>query len=189
MTRMAGGMKNNFNTPAAFGAGIARGRSVPVKIGMVDRCKGGLGRFLPWWGRLPHLFRDRTPIAEGGDPGILAVTADVGLYSCILNASCASGWRAEWAASVGRAVSICSSKSIRIVVYDSKLPYVDWQVGLREIAGAPSNPRILVASPRVDEDLWRTVLRLRGYDVLARSANSEQLRRELRFASLSLGHS
>jgi hypothetical protein len=47
---------------------------------------------------------------------------------------------------------------------------------------------VLLASPRVDEDLWRTVLRLRGYDVMARTANSEQFRRELKFASLSLRH-
>jgi len=122
------------------------------------------------------------------DPGILAVTADLGFYSCILNAAYGSGWKAEWAGSVSRALRVCSSKTIRIVVYDSKLPYSDWRVGLRQLAGADSRPRILLASPHVDEDLWRTVLRLRGYDVLARSANSEQFRRELRFASLSLEH-
>jgi DNA-binding response OmpR family regulator len=143
-------------------------------------------RRLAW---LPHLFRDGTLTADGEDPGILAVTADLGLYSCILNAACSSGWTAEWAASVSRALAVCASKPIRIVVYDSNLPYIDWRSGLRQLAGAESSPRILLASPRVDEDLWRTVLRLRGYDVLARSANSEQFRRELRFASLSLGHS
>jgi len=126
---------------------------------------------------------------EGEDPGILAVTADVGLYSCILGAACTSGWTADWAASVSRAVSVCSSKTIRIVVYDSNLPYSDWRNGLRCLARTSPAPRILLASPHVDEDLWRTVRRLRGYDVLARSANPEQLRRELRFASLSLGHS
>ncbi|HVW10788.1 MAG TPA: hypothetical protein VHC90_19515 [Bryobacteraceae bacterium] len=137
---------------------------------------------------LPHLFRDGTPIEDGGDPGILAVTADLGLYSCVLNAACASGWTAEWAASVSRGLTVCSSKTIRIVIYDSNLPFSDWHDGVRRLAGMPSRPRILLASPRVDEDLWRTVLRLRGYDVLARSANSEQLKRELRFASLSLEH-
>jgi DNA-binding response OmpR family regulator len=124
----------------------------------------------------------------GGDPGILAVTADLGLYSCILNAACASGWTAEWAASVDRALAVCSSKAIRIVVYDSNLPYSDWHSGLRRLARTSPAPRVLLASPLVDEDIWRTVLRLRGYDVLARSANSEQFRRELRFASLSLEH-
>jgi len=125
---------------------------------------------------------------EGDDPGILAVTADLGLYSCILSAACGSGWTADWAASVSRALAVCSSKPIRIVVYDSNLPYSDWQNGLRRLARIPSAPRVLLASPHVDEDLWRTVLRLRGYDVLARSADSEQFRRELRFASLSLEH-
>jgi DNA-binding response OmpR family regulator len=125
---------------------------------------------------------------EGEDPGILAVTADLSFYSCILNAACASGWTADWAASVSRALAVCSSKPIRIVVYDSNLPYTDWRNGLRRLARTSTAPRVFLASPKVDEDLWRTVLRLRGYDVLARSANSEQVRRELRFASLSLGH-
>jgi len=124
---------------------------------------------------------------EGEDPGILAVTADLGLYSCILSAACGSGWTAEWAASVSRALAVCSSKTIRIVVYDSNLPYSDWHSGLQRLARTASAPRVLLASPQVDENLWRTVRRLRGYDVLARSANSEQFRRELIFASLSLG--
>jgi DNA-binding response OmpR family regulator len=150
--------------------------------------RGGIGNFLQRLGSLRHLFRNGTLTMESGDPGILAVTADLGLYSCILNAACASGWTADWAASVSRALAVCSSKPIRIVVYDSNLPYSDWRVGLRQLASAGSRPRILLASPRVDEDLWRTVVRLRGYDVLLRSAGSEQVRRELRFASLSLGH-
>jgi DNA-binding response OmpR family regulator len=123
----------------------------------------------------------------GDDPGILAVTADLGLYSCILNAACGAGWTADWAASVSRALAVCQSKPIRIVVYDSNLPYSDWRNGLRRLARTSSAPRVLLASPRVDEDLWRTVVRLRGYDVLLRSAGSEQVRRELKFASLSLG--
>jgi hypothetical protein len=38
----------------------------------------------------------------------------------------------------------------------------------------------------VDESLWREVLRRHGYDVVYRSAGSEELRRALRFAWLSL---
>jgi hypothetical protein len=57
------------------------------------------------------------------------------------------------------------------------------------LSAAASHARILLAAPRIDEDLWRAVLRRRGYDVLAKSAGSEQLKRELRFAWLSLQES
>jgi hypothetical protein len=171
----------------AFGTGIARSANVASNRDVATRWRGGIGNFLQRLAWLPHLFRDGTPTEDGEDPGVLAVTADLGLYSCILNAACTSGWTAEWAASVSRALAVCSSKTIRIVVYDSNLPYSDWRNGLRQLARTPSSPRVLLASPHVDEDLWRTVRRLRGYDVMARSANSEQFRRELKFASLSLG--
>jgi hypothetical protein len=167
--------------------GIAGAWNVTANIDAVARWRGGVGKLLHRIASLPQLLRDGTPTREGGDPGILAVTADLGLYSCILNAACASGWTADWAASVSRAVGVCSSKRIRIVVYDSNLPYSDWQNGLARLAHMSSAPRVLLASPLVDENLWRAVRRLRGYDVLARSSDSEQLRRELRFASLSLG--
>jgi DNA-binding response OmpR family regulator len=143
-------------------------------------------RLLHQFALIPHLFRDGTLSGDGGDPGILAVTADLGLYSCILNAACASGWTAEWAGSLSRGLAVSKAKPIRIVIYDSNLPFTDWREGLRQMTKAASCARILLASPHIDEDLWHTVLRLRGYDVLARSSNSEQLRRELRFASLSL---
>jgi DNA-binding response OmpR family regulator len=158
---------------------------VPVNSEAVTRLKGGMLRF---WHRLaerPHLFRDES-LNGGEDPGIVAVTADLRFYSCILNAACASGWTAEWAPSVSRGLEVCRTRTIRIVIYDKDLPFLDWRDGVRRMSKTASPSRILLASTRIDEELWRTVLRLRGYDVLARSSNSEQLSRELRFASLSL---
>jgi hypothetical protein len=120
------------------------------------------------------------------DPGILAITADLGFYACVLNAACSWGWTAEWACSMGRGLEVCRSGSPRIVIYDRNLPGVDWRKALDNLSAAASQPRILLAAQRIDEDLWRTVLRRRGYDVLSTSATSDQLKRELRFAWLSL---
>ncbi len=75
---------------------------------------------------------------------------------------------------------------MHIVLYDRNLPYVDWRCALDLLSAREPCPRILVASPQVDEDLWRMVLHKRGYDVVKRSASSEQLKRELRFAWLSI---
>ncbi len=120
------------------------------------------------------------------DPGILAITADLGFYSCILNAACSWGWTAEWASSMNRGLNLCATKMIRIVIFDRDLPDVDWRYAFDRLSATGSAARIVLAAPDVDEELWQTVLHKRGYDVIARSANSEQLRRELRFAWLSL---
>jgi hypothetical protein len=133
----------------------------------------------------PNLIREATIEVEF-HPGILAITADLGFYSCVLNAAYSWGWSAEWASSMNRGLEVCGSDIIRIVIYDRNLPNVDWRHALDCLSAAASQARILLAAPQIDEDLWRTVLRWGGYDVLSRSADSEQLRRELRFAWLSL---
>jgi hypothetical protein len=119
-------------------------------------------------------------------PGILAITADIRFYSCVLSAACFWNWSAEWANSMIRALEICHSKPIRIVIYDRNLPRSDWRYAFDRLSATAGHARIFLATPRVDEDLWRMVLRRHGYDVLARSASSEQMKRELRFAWLSL---
>jgi DNA-binding response OmpR family regulator len=123
---------------------------------------------------------------EFSRPAILAVTADLCFYSSIVSAVGCLGWHAEWASSMNLGLEICGAGLVQIVVYDRNLPNVDWRYAIDRLSAISSRPRVLVAASHVDEDLWRTVLRRRGYDVVARSADSEQLRRELRFAWLSL---
>ncbi len=119
-------------------------------------------------------------------PGIVAVSADLSFYSRILAGACSWGWSAEWANSMNRAVEICRSKDVQIVIYDRNLPRIDWRVALDRLQAVAPDARILMASTEIDEDFWRGVLRRRGYDVMARTANWEQVKRELRFAWLSL---
>jgi DNA-binding NtrC family response regulator len=128
----------------------------------------------------------RGPSAAPLSPGIVAVSADLGFYSRILSGACSWGWSAEWANSMNRALEVCCSKPIQIVIYDRNLPRVDWRVALDRLHDVAPHARILMASPEIDEDFWRTVLRRRGYDVMARTASWEQVKRELRFAWLSL---
>jgi hypothetical protein len=133
--------------------------------------------FRSWRRRSVHLRRQ---------PQILTISADVSFYTWVLGAANSWGWRAEWARSVKRGVEICRSEYAPIVIYDRNLPNVDWRRALDQLSMAASGGRVLLAASEVDEDLWRLVLRRHGYDVLARSAGAEQLKRELRFAWLSL---
>lgn len=120
------------------------------------------------------------------DPRVLAVTADVAFYAGVLGAGTDARWRIDWARSLGRAVETCALKAVPLVIYDTKLPGVDWQWALDCFAAIPHAPKVVLAAASVDEDLWCDVLRRHGYDVVERSANPESLRRILRFAWLSL---
>lgn len=126
-------------------------------------------------------------IPEGDrQPRVLAVTADLRFYSGVVNAATSVRWRAEWARTLTRAVEICRLTSPPIVIYDSSLPGVEWSRAFERLGAVPNRARILLAAPSIDEELWRDVLRRHGYDVVERSASSDELRRILRFAWLSL---
>ena len=138
--------------------------------------------------RAVHPFRSwrANSVKLRRQPQILTISADVSFYTWVLGAANSWGWRAEWVRSVKRGVEICRSEYTPIVIYDRNLPNVDWRRALDQLSMAASTSRVLLAAPEVDEDLWRLVLRRHGYDVLARSADAEQLKRELGFAWLSL---
>jgi hypothetical protein len=122
-------------------------------------------------------------------PRILAITTDAGFYSSVLGAICDLGWSADWATTISRGLEICAKDPVHIVIYDRHLPRTDWRGAFDLLAAHAARARILPATPSIDQDLWQMVLRRRGYDVLVRSAGSEQLRRETRFASLSIQES
>jgi DNA-binding NtrC family response regulator len=136
-----------------------------------------------------HYFRKSPPLRGIFEPYVLTITADLSLYSSVLSATHACGWTTEWARSMKRAVEVCRSRVTPIVVFDRNLPDVDWRRALDQLSNTAYDVRILLAASEVDEDLWRNVIHRHGYDVLARSADPEQMKRELRFAWLSLDES
>jgi len=118
--------------------------------------------------------------------GVLAVTADLRFYSGILDVATSDRWRSRWARTLDRAVEVCTLESLPVIIYDVRLPGVDWTQAFDALSRLPNRPRLLLAAHSVDEPLWSEVLRGHGYDVVYRSAGSEELRRALRFAWLSL---
>ena len=129
---------------------------------------------------------DTKIIGNNRYPRVLAVTADLCFYSGVLNAASSAQWRTDWARTLNRAIEICLSETPPIVIYDGNLPGVEWGQAFDRLSALPNHPRILLAAPSIDEELWRNVLRRNGYDVVERAASSEQLGRVFRFAWLSL---
>jgi DNA-binding NtrC family response regulator len=120
---------------------------------------------------------------------VVAVSSDTAFFAAVLGAVEHAEWQIEWARSFRRAMEICTRKTIPVVIYDSHLPGIEWEWAFTCLAAVPDAPRLLLAANSVDEDLWRDVLRRRGYDVVERSAGSAALRRALQFVRLSLAPS
>jgi hypothetical protein len=119
-------------------------------------------------------------------PGVLAVTTDIRFYSNVLNATHTLNWRTTWARWLERAIEIYRPESTPIVIYDINVPGIEWGQAFERLHTLSNRPRIFLAATRIDEELWSEVLRRHGYDIVARSAGSEELSRVFRFAWLSL---
>jgi hypothetical protein len=118
-------------------------------------------------------------------PGVLAITSDDRLYYMLLSASLDLHWKITWARTLEQALALCRLHPIPLVIYDERLPGIDWREALPGIGGLPGRPAILLAASAVNEEKWELVLRRRSYDAVERSSGSQEWRRELWFAWLS----
>ncbi len=123
---------------------------------------------------IPSVFRpavsERSPNAtrQTGAPGVLVVTADDKFYYLLLSLAIDLGWGIRRARNLLSAADHMASHPMPIVVYDERLPYSHWRDGLRALGSLEARPLILLATRRLDEEIWRIVLECKGYDALER---------------------
>jgi hypothetical protein len=140
---------------------------------------------------LPSVFRsavtERNPnvARQAVAPGVLVVTADDKFYYLLLSLAIDLGWSIRRARNLVNAAEHLSSHPMPVVVYDERLPYSHWRDGMRALGSLEARPLIILATRRLDEEIWRIVLECKGYDALERAARKEQWTRMLRFAWLS----
>jgi hypothetical protein len=140
---------------------------------------------------IPSVFRlavtERSPdhARRTRTPGVLVVTADDKFYYLLLSLAIDLGWGIRRARNLVSAGQQMASHPMPIVVYDERLPYSQWRDGLRALGSREGHPLVLLATRRLDEDIWRIVLECKGYDALERAARKEEWTRMLRFAWLS----
>lgn len=122
---------------------------------------------------------------QSGAPGVLVITADDKFYYLLLSLAIDLGWGIRRARNLGSAVEQMTSHPMPVVVYDERLPYSHWRDGVRALGSLDARSVILLATRRLDEEIWRIVLECKGYDALERTARKEEWLRTLRFAWLS----
>lgn len=115
----------------------------------------------------------------------MVITVDDRLYYSLLSVSLDMGWKIRRVRTVEQAREGLPFCAAPIVVFDERLPRADWREALREFNDLSCHPLVLLAVPEVNEDVWQTVLRCHGYDVIKRSARGGEWVRVLQFAWIS----
>jgi DNA-binding response OmpR family regulator len=116
---------------------------------------------------------------------LLLITHDDDLYFSVLNIASRSGWQLLRARSVEQSLHTLDRFPARLVIYDWTPEGDDWQSAIDRLSARSDHPRILLASPVVDEYLWADLVNHGGFDLIPRSADQEVLIRAIRFAHRS----
>ncbi len=138
-------------------------------------------------GRLRHSSRTNQAPESTADVSIklLLITPDDDLYLSVHNAAKHCGWQLERVRSVEQSLHSLDTLPVRLVIYDWTPEGDDWRFAIDRLSARPDRPCILLASRVIDEYLWADLVTHGGFDLIHRSADTEQLIRAVRFAHRS----
>ena len=98
------------------------------------------------------------------------------------------GWSVSVVDTPAEAMARLQSEPVTAAICDQDLPQEDWREVMNRIAALPKSPCVLLASRVMDQYLWNEVIQCRGYDVVSKPFQSEELRRVVAFALSFPGH-
>ena len=98
------------------------------------------------------------------------------------------GWTVAIVGTPAEAMVRLEREPVTAAICDQDLPQEDWRVVMNRIAALPKSPCVLLASRVMDQYLWNEVIQCRGYDVVSKPFQSEELRRVVAFALSFPGH-
>jgi DNA-binding response OmpR family regulator len=101
-----------------------------------------------------------------GTVSVLVVSPAEGDHLSLARVFSHSHWKFERVRTCAEAVELLKRSAVAVVICAAELPDGDWKGLLRELAGQPAPPRLIVTSALADDGLWAEVLDLGGYDVL-----------------------
>jgi hypothetical protein len=139
---------------------------------------------MPHWGRFLGLKSRQADTPEHASSAVrlLAITTDDVFYTFLVDTATSCGWEIRRAASLPEAIDLIRSYSIPLVILDWSDSAQDWRGELDRLCTGSSHPCVLLASEVMDDNLKGEVLRHRGYDVLPRFGDREQIVRLIQFA-------
>jgi len=144
--------------------------------------------------RLFHRINGATSCAvdmpsESGCPAgsirVVAITPDARDRALLARIADQFGWTFTAVASTASALGALLPNAAHLVICDRELPGEDWQDALPKLAAAPQVVGVLLASTVADDYLWDEVIKHRGFDVVVKPYDAEQLHRIVTFAQSS----
>lgn len=93
-----------------------------------------------------------------------------------------AGWAVTVVPTAGAAAAVLDGQPPQIVICDRDLPDENWRDVMARFAPLPQVACVLLASTVSDEYLWDEVIQFRGYDVVVKPFDADQLRRTVKFA-------
>ena len=91
-------------------------------------------------------------------------------------------WKLSIAESADEALQLLGDEPLPLVICDRDLPGEDWRATVARIASRRDVLCVVLASSVVDDYLWDEVIQQRGYDVVSKPFEADQLRRAVTFA-------
>ncbi len=116
-----------------------------------------------------------------GEVRLLAVTQDFAELESLRQIAAGAGWKLDSAVSCNEAIAILKADGIPIVIYDRDLPGEDWRPALLAITSLPRPACVFLGSVVADDYLWREVVQYRGFDVLPKPFQRDQVVRAVNF--------
>ena len=121
--------------------------------------------------------------SPSGEPvKLVAITQSADDSATLQQIAANYGWRISIVGSSDAAITSLNEQPTPLVICDCDLPGEAWRDVLAKIAALPQAVCVLLASRVVDDYLWHQVIRHRGYDVVAKPFQSDELRRAVTFA-------
>jgi CheY-like chemotaxis protein len=123
-----------------------------------------------------HLFDDPDRV------NLLAITRGVEEEQSLRRIADRLQWTVSIAPSLEDAVRMLREQPMTLVICDRDLPGGDWRKAVAAIAARRDVLCVVLASTVVDGYLWDEVIKQRGYDVVSKPFEADQLQRAVRFA-------
>ncbi len=120
-----------------------------------------------------------------GPVRVVVITPDARDRALLARIADQFGWTFTAVTSTASAIGALQPNAAHLVICDRDLPDEEWQDALPKLAAAPQVLGVLLASTVADDYLWDEVIKHRGFDVVVKPYDAEQLHRIVTFAQSS----
>lgn len=123
------------------------------------------------------------PVSDAPDDvRLLAITRGAEEKAALERIAADLRWKLSIAESAEDAIHLLGDAPLPLVICDRDLPGEDWRTTVAQIANRRDVLCVVLASSVVDDYLWDEVIKQRGYDVVSKPFEADQLRRAATFA-------